>query len=228
MNRPRQVATQRASARRFADPKVPSLCHALLAFPQLPGGSSNRHRRERFAALIGQPQAPWPPGKRPTACDGINSSSASPARIITGRPTWACASPCSSLGSETESSAPVWAEYFPLSPTPPARCDAPSTNSTGRSQHGSNKPNSLVENLTHLHCVSHFKISRPSMIQGRPLASSFQKVRSAAGSERHYPTGAASPAEPKDRPTRRECESRLNLELMYRSTLGVGAVSQGF
>jgi len=55
INRPRQVATQRASALRFADPKVQSLCHALLAFPQLPGGFSNRHLRHRFAALIGQP-----------------------------------------------------------------------------------------------------------------------------------------------------------------------------
>jgi hypothetical protein len=55
MHRPRQVATQRASALRFADPKVQSLCHALLAFPQLPGGFSNRHLRHRFAALLGQP-----------------------------------------------------------------------------------------------------------------------------------------------------------------------------
>jgi hypothetical protein len=55
INRPRQVGTQRASALRFADPKVQSLCHALLAFPHLPGGFSNRHLRERFAALIGQP-----------------------------------------------------------------------------------------------------------------------------------------------------------------------------
>lgn len=54
INRPRQVATQRASALRFADPKVQSLCHALLAFPQLPGGFSNRHLRDRFAALLGQ------------------------------------------------------------------------------------------------------------------------------------------------------------------------------
>jgi len=57
MHRPRRVATQRASALRFADPKVQSLCHALLAFPQLPGGFSNRHLRERFAALLGQSPA---------------------------------------------------------------------------------------------------------------------------------------------------------------------------
>ena len=55
INRPRQVDQQRASALRFADPKVQSLCHALLAFPQLPDGFSNRHLRDRFAALLGQP-----------------------------------------------------------------------------------------------------------------------------------------------------------------------------
>jgi hypothetical protein len=55
INRPRQVATQRASALRFADPQVQSLCHALLMFPQLPQGFTNRHLRDRFAALIGQP-----------------------------------------------------------------------------------------------------------------------------------------------------------------------------
>jgi hypothetical protein len=55
INRPRQVDHQRASALRFADPKVQSLCHALLAFPQLPSGFSNRYLRERFAALLGQP-----------------------------------------------------------------------------------------------------------------------------------------------------------------------------
>jgi len=33
INRPRQVATQRASALRFADPKVQSLWSALLLFP---------------------------------------------------------------------------------------------------------------------------------------------------------------------------------------------------
>ena len=55
MNRPPQLDQQRASALRFADPKVQSLCHALLAFPHLPGGFSNRHLRERFAALLGIP-----------------------------------------------------------------------------------------------------------------------------------------------------------------------------
>jgi hypothetical protein len=55
LHRPRQVNQQRTSALRFADPQVQSLCHALLAFPQLPGGFSHRHLRERFAALLGKP-----------------------------------------------------------------------------------------------------------------------------------------------------------------------------
>jgi len=63
INRPRQVDQQRASALRFADPKVQSLCHALLAFPQLPGGFSNRHLRHRFAALLGQPASALTPGQ---------------------------------------------------------------------------------------------------------------------------------------------------------------------
>jgi hypothetical protein len=54
INRPRQVATQRASALRFADPKLQALLNALLVFPMLPGGFSNRHLREHFAALLGQ------------------------------------------------------------------------------------------------------------------------------------------------------------------------------
>jgi hypothetical protein len=54
-HRPRRVDQQRASALGFADPKVQSLCHALLAFPQLPAGFSNRHLRARFAALLGKP-----------------------------------------------------------------------------------------------------------------------------------------------------------------------------
>jgi len=55
MHRPRRVDQQRASALRLADPKVQALCHALLAFLQLPGGFSHRHLRDRFAALLGQP-----------------------------------------------------------------------------------------------------------------------------------------------------------------------------
>ena len=65
INRPRQVATQRASALRFADPKVQSLCNALLVFPLLPGGFSNHHLRDRFAALT----RPTPERPNPRADD---------------------------------------------------------------------------------------------------------------------------------------------------------------
>jgi hypothetical protein len=54
INRPRQVAAQRASALRFADPKVQSLWNALLLFPLLPAGFSNRDLREHLAPLLGQ------------------------------------------------------------------------------------------------------------------------------------------------------------------------------
>jgi hypothetical protein len=54
INRPRQVGTQRASALRFADPKLQALLNALLVFPLLPGGFTNRHLRHHFAALLGK------------------------------------------------------------------------------------------------------------------------------------------------------------------------------
>lgn len=52
INRPRQVAAQRASALRFADPQVQALWNALLVFPWLPAGFSNRNLREQFASLL--------------------------------------------------------------------------------------------------------------------------------------------------------------------------------
>ena len=54
INRPRQVAIQRASALRFADPKVQSLCNAFLLFPLLPTGFSNRDLGEHLAPFLGQ------------------------------------------------------------------------------------------------------------------------------------------------------------------------------
>jgi hypothetical protein len=54
INRPRQVASQRASALRFGDPKVQALWSALLVFHGLPTGFSNRNLREPFAALLGR------------------------------------------------------------------------------------------------------------------------------------------------------------------------------
>jgi len=55
INRPVQVTSQRASALRFADPKVQALWRALLLFQLLPTGFSNRHLRQHFASLLGQP-----------------------------------------------------------------------------------------------------------------------------------------------------------------------------
>jgi hypothetical protein len=54
LNRPRQVESQRASALRFGDPKVQALWSALLVFPWLPAGFSNRNLREHFASLLGR------------------------------------------------------------------------------------------------------------------------------------------------------------------------------
>jgi hypothetical protein len=50
-----QVTSQRASALRFADPEVQALWRALLLFQLLPTGFSNRHLRQHFASLLGQP-----------------------------------------------------------------------------------------------------------------------------------------------------------------------------
>jgi hypothetical protein len=55
INHPVQVTSQRASALRFADPKVPALWRALLLFQLLPTGFSNRHLVQHFASLLGQP-----------------------------------------------------------------------------------------------------------------------------------------------------------------------------
>ena len=55
LNRPLQLAAQRASALRFADPQVQALWRALLLFQLLPAGFSNRDLRQHFASLLGQP-----------------------------------------------------------------------------------------------------------------------------------------------------------------------------
>jgi DNA-binding HxlR family transcriptional regulator len=63
INHPRQVETQRASALRFADPKVQSLWNALLLFSLLPTGFSNRELREHLAPLLGQRPEQLTPGR---------------------------------------------------------------------------------------------------------------------------------------------------------------------
>jgi hypothetical protein len=53
VNRPIQIASQRASALRFADPQVQALWSALLLFQLLPTGFSNRNLRDNLASLLG-------------------------------------------------------------------------------------------------------------------------------------------------------------------------------
>jgi hypothetical protein len=63
VNHPIQVDAQRASALRFADPKVQALWSALLLFQLLPAGFSNRNLRENLAPLLGQQLADLTPGR---------------------------------------------------------------------------------------------------------------------------------------------------------------------
>jgi hypothetical protein len=63
INRPRQVEGQRVSALRFADSQVQSLWNALLLFPLLPRGFSNRDLRQQLAPLLGQLPEKLTPGR---------------------------------------------------------------------------------------------------------------------------------------------------------------------
>ena len=54
LNRPLQAEAQRASALRFADPRVQALWNALLVFRLLPKGFSNAQLRRHFAELLGK------------------------------------------------------------------------------------------------------------------------------------------------------------------------------
>ena len=63
LNHPIQVASQRTSALRFADPQVQALWRALRLFQLLPAGFSNRDLRQHFAALLGQPPQNLSQGK---------------------------------------------------------------------------------------------------------------------------------------------------------------------
>ena len=53
INRPIQVGQQRGAALRFADPCVPALWSALVLFPFLPAGFSNRDLRQHWSQLLG-------------------------------------------------------------------------------------------------------------------------------------------------------------------------------
>lgn len=63
INRPRQVQTQRACARRFVDPKVQSLWNALLPFSLLPTGFLNRELRKPLDLLLSQHPKQVSPGR---------------------------------------------------------------------------------------------------------------------------------------------------------------------
>ncbi len=63
LNRPRQQDRQRASALRFADPKVQALCSVLGLFLFLPTGFSNHDLRQHLASLLGQTPEQLRPGQ---------------------------------------------------------------------------------------------------------------------------------------------------------------------
>jgi hypothetical protein len=63
INEPVQVAGQRASALRFADPMVLALFSALLVFRLLPRGFSNRELRNHWAPLLGKTPQSITPGQ---------------------------------------------------------------------------------------------------------------------------------------------------------------------
>jgi hypothetical protein len=62
LNRPVDIEGQRASALRFADPKVQALWNALLVFRLLPKGFSNAQLRRHLAELLGKSQDQITPG----------------------------------------------------------------------------------------------------------------------------------------------------------------------
>jgi hypothetical protein len=63
VNEPIEVAGQRASALRFADPMVLALFSALLVFRLLPRGFSNRELRNHWAPLLGKTPQSITPGQ---------------------------------------------------------------------------------------------------------------------------------------------------------------------
>lgn len=63
LHRPTLVNHQRASALRFADPRVTALLHGLCAFQHLHSGFRNRDLRSHVAALLGLSLDDYSPGK---------------------------------------------------------------------------------------------------------------------------------------------------------------------
>ena len=63
MQRPITVDNQRASALRFADPRVQALCHVLLLFLLVQGTFTHKHLREHLAPLLGHKPSQYTPGR---------------------------------------------------------------------------------------------------------------------------------------------------------------------
>lgn len=63
LQKPTRVDRQRASAMRFADPRVMALMQALCGFFHVPHGFRNRDLRRRVAALLGRPLEQYTPGQ---------------------------------------------------------------------------------------------------------------------------------------------------------------------
>jgi hypothetical protein len=118
-NRPRQVKSQRASALRFGDPKVQALWSALLVFPGLPTGFSDRNLREPFASLLGRTVHGLTRGQRPTSSGGFactRSSSVSPNLTATASRTSVIARLCFACEAALASCAPVSPKHYPKYP----------------------------------------------------------------------------------------------------------------
>lgn len=63
LQRPRELNGQRASALRFADPRVQALLHALVMFVFVARGFTNQELRQSFAQLLGQDPGNITPGR---------------------------------------------------------------------------------------------------------------------------------------------------------------------
>jgi hypothetical protein len=144
LNRPLQVASQRTSALRFADPQIQALWRTLLLFQLLPNGFSNRDRRQHFAALLGQQPESLSPGQmsyhlRRLRLHGIIERI--PKLIAIALPIPAYAPPGSAHEPTAASSAPDSGLYCPTFPHPTPGFVAASIDLIRRLHRGSNTQN---------------------------------------------------------------------------------------
>lgn len=148
MNRPRQVDGQRLSALRFADSQVQSLWSALLLFPLLPRGFSNRELRQHFAPLLGQLPAQLAPGRMTYQLRRLRLHGVIQRIPQTHRyqlTDFGLRAALFSTRITTASSAPAWPRcYLPCQPGAIASV-AVSINFNGRSMHALRLPKSPLE-----------------------------------------------------------------------------------